>query len=241
MALFSFLDRERSFAKPDYNRWLVPPAALAIHLCIGQIYAYSVFNKPMTQIIGISSSADSDWKLTSLGWIFSIALFTLGASAAIFGKWLERVGPRKAMFVSAICFSGGFFVAALGVHLHQLWIVYLGHGVIGGIGLGLGYISPVSTLIKWFPDRPGMATGMAIMGFGGGAMIASPLSVSLMETFQSSTSTGVVQTFLLMGAIYFCFMLFGVFTVRIPKEDWNPKGWALSSFQKKTGWNESFC
>ncbi len=225
MALLSFLDRKHSEAGPGFNRWLVPPAALAIHLCIGQIYAYSVFNKPMTKIIGITEPTAEDWELTTLGWIFSIALFTLGASAAIFGKWLERVGPRKAMFASALCFSGGFFLAALGVHWHQIWLVYLGHGVIGGIGLGLGYISPVSTLIKWFPDRPGMATGMAIMGFGGGAMIASPLSVALMDFFSSPTSTGVAQTFLVMGAIYFCFMLFGVFTVRIPPLDWKPKGW----------------
>jgi MFS family permease len=225
MSILSFLDREHSVAKPGFNRWLVPTAALSIHLCIGQIYAYSVFNKPMTQLIGITESAPGDWELTTLGWIFSIALFTLGASAAIFGKWLERVGPRKAMFAAALCFSGGFFVASLGVSLHQIWLVYLGHGLLGGIGLGLGYISPVSTLIKWFPDRPGMATGMAIMGFGGGAMIASPLAVTLMDYFQSASSTGVAQTFLVMGAIYFCFMMFGVFTVRVPAEGWKPEGW----------------
>lgn len=225
MKLFEFLDRSHSIADQGYNRWLVPPAALAIHLCIGQIYAYSVFNKPMTRLIGITESTAQDWELTTLGWIFSIALFTLGASAALFGKWLERVGPRKAMFASALCFAGGFFVSALGIHLHQIWLVYLGHGVIGGIGLGLGYISPVSTLMKWFPDRPGMATGMAIMGFGGGAMIASPLAVSLMNNFQSATSVGVGETFLLMGAIYLLFMMFGVFTVRIPAENWKPKGW----------------
>lgn len=226
MDFLSFLDRRHTVAEPGYNRWLVPPAALAIHLCIGQIYAYSVFNKPMTQILGITESSAQDWKLTTLGWIFSIALFTLGASAALFGKWLERVGPRKAMFASALCFSGGFFIAALGVHLHQIWLVYLGHGVIGGIGLGLGYISPVSTLIKWFPDRPGMATGMAIMGFGGGAMIASPLSVALMDYFNSATSTGVAETFLIMGAVYLVFMMFGVFTVRVPAPGWKPEGWA---------------
>ena len=228
MPFLSFLDREHSIAKAGFNRWLVPPSALAIHLCIGQIYAYSVFNKPMTQLIGISESTANDWELTTLGWIFSIALFTLGASAALFGKWLEQVGPRKAMFASAVCFAGGFLIAALGVYVHQIWLVYLGHGVIGGIGLGLGYISPVSTLIKWFPDRPGMATGMAIMGFGGGAMIASPLSVGLMEAFQSSTSTGVRETFLVMGLLYFFFMMFGVFTVRIPPMDWKPKGWTPS-------------
>jgi len=225
MALFSFLDREHSIAKNGFNRWLVPPAALAIHLCIGQIYAYSVFNKPMTQLIGISESAPADWELTTLGWIFSLALFTLGASAAIFGKWLEKVGPRKAMFAAALCFAGGFFVAALGIHFHQIFLVYLGHGFIGGIGLGLGYISPVSTLIKWFPDKPGMATGLAIMGFGGGAMIASPMAVGLMDAFSSATSVGVGETFLVMGAIYFIVMLFGVFMVRVPQEGWQPKGW----------------
>jgi MFS family permease len=226
---FDFLQRERTVASPDFNRWLVPTAALAIHLCIGQIYAYSVFNKPLTRLIGIDAPAAGDWELTTLGWIFSIALFTLGASAAIFGQWLERVGPRKAMFASALCFAGGFFVAALGVSLHNIWLVYLGHGVLGGIGLGLGYISPVSTLIKWFPDRPGMATGMAIMGFGGGAMIASPLSVGLMDYFSSATSTGVAQTFLTMGLIYFVFMMFGVFTIRVPAEGWKPAGWTPAS------------
>ena len=223
--LSSFLSRERTVAKPGFNRWLVPPAALSIHLCIGQIYAYSVFNKPMTRIIGVEAPAMGDWELTTLGWIFSIALFTLGASAALFGKWLERVGPRKAMFISALCLSGGFMVASLGVSLHNIWLVYLGQGFLGGIGLGLGYISPVSTLIKWFPDKPGMATGMAIMGFGGGAMIASPLAVGLMGYFASPTSTGVGEAFLVMGIIYFCFMMFGVFTVRVPQDDWKPEGW----------------
>jgi MFS family permease len=225
---FQFLSKEFSIARPGFNRWLVPPAALAIHLCIGQIYAYSVFNNPLTRILGIQAPASGDWELTTIGWIFSIALFTLGASAAIFGKWLERVGPRKAMFLSAMCFSGGFMVAALGVHFHLIWLVYLGHGVLGGVGLGIGYISPVSTLIKWFPDRPGMATGMAIMGFGGGAMIASPLAVGLMKHFSSASSTGVAQTFLVMGLIYFAFMMFGVFTIRVPAKDWKPLGWKPS-------------
>lgn len=221
-ALFSFLDKAHSIAPLGYNRWRVPPAALAIHLSIGQIYAYSVFNKPLTQLVGITQPADGDWTLVEIGHIFSIALFCLGASAAVFGRWLERVGPRKAMFVSALCFSGGFFVSAIGVWQHQLALLYLGHGVLGGIGLGLGYISPVSTLIKWFPDRPGMATGMAIMGFGGGAMLAAPLSVALMDAFRTPTSTGVAETFAVMGALYLAYMLFGVFTVRIPPEGWKP-------------------
>ncbi len=224
MGLFSFLDRSRTVAPLHYNRWLVPPAALAIHLCIGQIYAYSVFKLPMTKLIGIAEPGPEDWQQKQIAWIFTIALFCLGASAATFGKWMERVGPRKAMFASALCFSGGFFISSIGVSLHEIWIVYLGHGVIGGIGLGLGYISPVSTLIKWFPDRPGMATGLAIMGFGGGAMIASPLATWLMGLFRTASSVGVEETFLAMGCIYLCMMLFGMFAVRVPHPEWQPAG-----------------
>ena len=233
MSLLSFLDRKHSIAKPGFSRWLIPPAALAIHLSIGQAYAISVFNIPMSRIIGITESAPGDWRLATIGWIFSIAIVFLGLSAAVFGKWLEREGPRKAMFVSAVCFSGGFLVSALGVYLHQIWLIYLGYGVLGGIGLGIGYISPVSTLIKWFPDRPGMATGMAIMGFGGGAMIGSPLAVKLMEFFRTDTSVGVWETMLVMGFIYFCFMMFGVFTVRVPSEGWRPAGYKPPSKPRK--------
>lgn len=226
MSFAAFLARSNTVAPAGYNRWRVPPAALAIHLCIGQIYAYSVFNKPLTQLIGISAPAAGDWTLVEVGHIFSIALFCLGASAAVFGRWLERAGPRKAMLASALCFSGGFVVSAAGVWSHQIWLLYLGHGVLGGIGLGLGYISPVSTLIKWFPDRPGMATGLAIMGFGGGAMVAAPLSIRLMEGFQTAQSTGVAETFLAMGALYFAYMLFGVLSVRVPPEGWKPAGFS---------------
>ena len=221
----SFLDRDHSIAGDDFSRWLVPPAALAIHLSIGQAYAFSVFNLPLSRLVGGADSAPGDWKLSTIGWVFSLAIVFLGLSAAVFGAWLDRVGPRKAMFASALCFAGGFEVAALGVALHQFWIVLLGYGVLGGIGLGLGYISPVSTLIKWFPDRPGMATGLAIMGFGGGAMIASPLSTTLMAYFKASAPQGVAPTFATMGALYFAFMMFGVFTVRVPREGWVPAGW----------------
>lgn len=224
MALLSFLDRDHSIAPPGFNRWRVPPAALAIHLSIGQAYAFSVFNLPLSRLRGISESAPDDWKLTTIGWIFSIAIVCLGLSAFTFGRWLEQAGPRKAMFAAACCFGGGFVVAAAGVQLHAFWLVMLGYGVIGGIGLGLGYISPVSTLIKWFPDRPGMATGLAIMGFGGGAMIGSPLAVALMERFKSASSLGVAEAFVVMGAAYFAFMLFGVFTVRLPAPGWSPSG-----------------
>ncbi len=220
----SFFDRSSQIAKPGFSRWLVPPAALAIHLCIGQAYAFSVFNLPMTKLIGLTKAAPDDWTIPQLGWIFSIAIAFLGISAAVFGRWVESGGPRRAMFVSACCFGGGFLLGALGVQLHNIWVVYLGYGVLGGVGLGIGYISPVSTLIKWFPDRPGMATGMAIMGFGGGAMIGSPLAVMLMKYYATPTSLGVVETFVTMGAIYFVIMMFGVFTVRLPADDWKPEG-----------------
>ncbi len=224
MAVLSFLDRDRSIAGPGFSRWLVPPAALAIHLSIGQAYAYSVFKIPMTTLIGISAPAPGDWDQATIAHMFQVAIAFLGISAAVFGAWLERVGPRRAMFTSAVCFAGGFLLSAVGVVQHWFWLIILGYGVLGGIGLGLGYISPVSTLIKWFPDRPGMATGLAIMGFGGGAMIASPLSVALMAHFKTATSMGVADTFVAMGIIYFIFMMYGVFTVRVPAPGWAPEG-----------------
>jgi MFS family permease len=229
----SFLDRQNTVAGPGFSRWLVPPAALAVHLSIGQVYAFSVFKIPLTQTIGITQSAPGDWSQPSLAWIFSIAIAFLGISAAVFGSWVEKNGPRKTMLAAACCFSGGFFISALGVAWHQLWLIYLGYGVLGGCGLGLGYISPVSTLVKWFPDRPGMATGMAIMGFGGGAFIGSNLSLVLMDTFKSATSTGVAPAFLAMGAIYLVFMLFGAFIVRVPAEDWKPAGYQAPAQSQK--------
>ena len=226
MSSSPFLDRARTVAPPGYNRWLVPPAALAIHLSVGQAYSFSVFNNPLMQLLGSTKThtVTGEWDKVQVSWIFSLAIVFLGLSAAVFGRWLEAAGPRKAMLASALCFSSGFFVAALGIGLHLLPLVYLGYGVLGGIGLGLGYISPVSTLIKWFPDRPGMATGLAIMGFGGGAMIGSPLATNLMKRFAGPGDPGLVQTFFVMGALYFVFMLFGVFTVRVPAEGWKPDG-----------------
>jgi MFS family permease len=224
------LDRSRTIAGPGYNRWLVPPAALAIHLAIGQAYAFSVFNKPLGSLI--SGNADkpdpADWTLGQIGLTFSIAIVLLGLSAAIFGKWLERVGPRKAMLAASLCFGGGFLIGSLGIHLHNIFLLYFGYGFVGGIGLGIGYISPVSTLIKWFPDRKGVATGMAIMGFGGGAMIGSPLATSLMAHFKASAPQGVAPTFIVMGLIYLLFMQFGVWTIRVPADDWKPAGYVPS-------------
>ncbi|WP_421708607.1 OFA family MFS transporter [Algihabitans sp.] len=235
----ALLSRERIIAQSGYNRWLVPPAALAIHLCIGMAYGFSVFWLPLSRAIGVSEPAacegmslvtalfttSCDWRVSDLGWIYTLFFVLLGSSAAIWGGWLEAAGPRKAGFVSAICWCGGMVVAAIGIMTHQLWLLWLGAGVIGGIGLGLGYISPVSTLIKWFPDRRGMATGMAIMGFGGGAVIGAPLADILMGWFATSTSVGVWQTFLVMAAIYFVFMMVGAFGYRVPPAGWQPEGW----------------
>jgi MFS family permease len=229
----SFLSKEHTVAPPGYSRWLIPPAALCVHLCIGEAYAFSVFNLPMTKLLGITQSTPDDWKLTDLGWIFSLGIFFLGVSAALLGRWVEEGGPRKAMFTAALCWAGGFFLSAIGVYIHNIWLIYFGYGIVGGFGLGIGYISPVSTLIKWFPDRPGMATGMAIMGFGGGAFIASPLSVWLMGRFTSASHIGVAETFISLGVIYFCFMMVGATIVRVPAPGWKPEGW-VAPVQPKT-------
>ena len=219
------LSRERIIARPGFNRWLVPPAALAIHLSIGMAYGLSVFWLPLSRAIGIAKPSAGDWKVSTLTWTFTLAIVVLGSSAALFGRWVEREGPRKAGVVAAICWAGGFFISAIGIHLHQIWLLYLGSGVIGGCGLGLGYISPVSTLMKWFPDRRGMATGLAIMGFGGGAMIGTPLADLLMKHFATPDSVGVWQAFVVLGAIYFVAMLAGAFGYRLPAPGWAPAGW----------------
>lgn len=237
------LDKERTIAAPGFNRWLVPPAALAIHLSIGMAYGFSVFWLPLSRAIGIvqpASCSDArfltylfstrcDWPVSLLGWTYTLFFVFLGSSAALFGHWLETAGPRKAGFVAALCWSGGLLLAALGVYLHQIWLLWLGAGIIGGIGLGLGYISPVSTLIKWFPDHRGMATGLAIMGFGGGAMIGAPLADRLMNVFASPTSVGVWQTFVVMGVLYFIAMMLGAFGYRVPPLGWRPAGMTPSA------------
>jgi len=240
------LDKERTIAAAGFNRWLVPPAALCIHLCIGMAYGFSVFWLPLSRAIGLTApkacpdislvqelfTTTCDWKVASLGWMYTLFFVFLGVSAAIWGGWLERVGPRKAGVVAACCWAGGLLIGAIGVYVHQLWIMWLGSGVIGGVGLGLGYISPVSTLVKWFPDRRGMATGMAIMGFGGGAMIGAPLADLLMNYFKTPTSVGVWETFVTMGAIYFVFMMIGAFRYRLPPVGWRPEGWTPPSETK---------
>ena len=252
-----FLSKENTIAGANFNRWLVPPAALAVHLSIGMAYGFSVFWKPLgnalmgedgkplaacaagattfgeklSGTVRALTATDCNWTQFDLGWMYTLFFVLLGCSAALWGGWLEREGPRKAGFVSALCWCGGLLISAYGVYSHQLWMMWLGSGVLGGIGLGLGYISPVSTLIKWFPDRRGMATGMAIMGFGGGAMIGSPLATMLMKHFSSHSSlgnpgqVGVWQTFVVLAAIYFVFMLCGAFGYRVPATGWKPAGW----------------
>ena len=242
------LDRERIVATAGFNRWMVPPAALAIHLCIGMAYGFSVFWLPLSKAIGVTEpvpcpagmsaiaqlfASDCDWQVKMLGWMYTLFFVLLGCSAALWGGWLERAGPRKAGVVAAVCWGGGLLISALGVYLHQLWLMWLGSGVIGGIGLGLGYISPVSTLIKWFPDRRGMATGMAIMGFGGGAMIGSPLADLLMKHFAGPAAVGVWQTFVVLGLIYFVAMMCGALGYRVPPPGWQPAGWTAPAVQDR--------
>ena len=213
----NFLNREHTVAPPGFNRWLVPPAAIAAHMCIGQVYGFSVFNKPLMEELGVP--------ISRIQWAYAIALIMLGLSAAVFGKWVERSGPRRTLVAACACFCGGLLLASLGVHLKSLPLVLFGYGFVGGIGLGLGYIAPVSTLVKWFPDRPGMATGMAIMGFGGGALIGSPLGQELMRHFQNGADTGAGQAMATMAGLYAVFMLWAAVMVRVPAEGWKPDGY----------------
>jgi len=277
----SFFSKERIIAEPGFNRWRVPPASIAIHLCIGSVYAWSIFNSPLMRVQGVVAGSSQDWTLRQVVWIFTVAIVCLGLAASVAGKWIERVGPRTVGLVAAACWGSGFLVGALGIHLHQLWLLYVGYGVIGGIGLGLGYVSPVSTLVRWFPDRRGMATGMAIMGFGGGALIATPLKEFLLKHFYRAPdylglpesleheivnqagvqfalwggqlrevvvlsaheaasradhaaagvyltetgSTGVGETFVVLGIVYFVVMSVAALAYRIPAADWKPSGW----------------
>jgi MFS family permease len=214
-----FFSRERIVARPGWSRWLVPPAALSIHLSVGAAYSWSVFKKPLEGALGISGT------LSALP--FTIGIVVLGLSAATFGTWVDRNGPRMAMFAATCCFCGGWLVGSVGLATRQYWLVLLGYGVLGGIGWGIGYISPVSTLIKWFPDRPGMATGLAIMGFGGGALIASPWSTAMLSFF-GTDSSGIAKTFLVHGLAYAVFMSLGWLLVRVPRPDWKPHGWTPS-------------
>ena len=235
MSATAILERSRTLAGPQFNRWMVPPAALCIHLCIGMAYGFSVFWLPMSHLLPVTCGEQSflaelttkscNWTVPSETHVFEMFIAMLGISAAIWGGWLEHAGPRKAGFIAALCWGGGLVLGGIGVSMHQLWLFYLGCGFIGGIGQGLGYITPVSTLIKWFPDRRGLATGFAIMGYGGGAMIGAPLAVWLMKHFASGGVQGVSQTFMVMGVIYFIVMSIGAFAFRVPPIGWHPEGY----------------
>jgi len=233
------LSRERTIAGPQYNRWLVIPAALAVHLCIGMAYGFSVFWLPMSHLIASPdatacsnlgfmaalTTSTCNWTVPQITHIFETFICVLGISSAIWGGWLEHAGPRKAGVIAAACWGGGMVIGGIGVSMHQLWLVYLGTGLLGGIGQGIGYITPVSTLIKWFPDRRGMATGFAIMGYGGGAMIGAPLAVALMKHFAPAGGGGVAMTLMVMGVIYFLVMSAGAFGFRVSPNGWKPAGW----------------
>ncbi|MBE0176589.1 OFA family MFS transporter [Klebsiella aerogenes] len=238
-SLSRFFAKPRIIAKPGFNRWLVPPAALAVHLCIGMAYGFSVYWLPMSQLIGGSAplqcpvdmsfwqqlvTRQCDWKISLLGWTYTLFFVFLGCSAALWGSWLEKVGPRLVSFVATLCWCGGLVLASAAIYFHQLWLLWLGAGVIGGIGLGLGYISPVSTLLRWFPDKRGMAAGMAIMGFGGGALVGAPLANWLINFFADGQGSGVWQSILALAVIYALFMLCGTFGYRLPPMGWHPVG-----------------
>ncbi len=239
----SKLDKAYTVAGEGYNRWLVPTSALMIHLCVGMGYGMSVFWLPMSRLIGVTEglgkskacpadmsffsqlfTTECDWKVVMCSVVFSILFLMLGTTTAIFGNWLEHAGPRRCGLYSCICFCSFFFLMAVSVSIHQLWLAWLS-SIIGGIGLGLGYITPVSTLIRWFPDRVGMATGMAVAGFGGGAMCGSPFAQQLISWFGTSSSIGLWQTFAVLGAVYTVFMLAGCFTIRVPPPGYKPAGW----------------
>ena len=243
------LSKERTIAGPGFNRWLVPPAALAIHLCIGMAYGFSVFWLPMSKLLASADAAtcanqsffaemfttSCNWSVPAVSLTFTLFIVMLGVSAALWGGWLEHAGPRKAGLIAALCWGGGMVLGGVGVSTHQLWLLWLGCGILGGVGQGLGYITPVSTLIKWFPDRRGMATGFAIMGYGGGAMIGAPIAVALMKNFGAGTDGGgVAQTMIVMGVLYFAVMAAGAFGFRVTPNGWAPAGWKAGAASQKS-------
>ena len=185
------------------NRWLIALSAIGIHICIGSVYAWSVLTKPIMQAMGFT--------LKETTWTFSIAILFLGLSAGFLGDYVEKYGPRKSGLTSTCFFGLGMFGTALALHLNSLPLLYLFYGVIGGIGLGTGYITPVSTLVKWFPNNRGFATGLAIMGFGFASLIAGPLMQILVAKY------GLVQNFIILGCVYMVIMAASALYLEPPK------------------------
>lgn len=192
------------------NRWLIAAAAVGIHISIGSVYSWSVFTNPLRE--------KHDWGLSEISLTFSIAILFLGLSAAFMGHFVERYGPRISGMIASACFGAGLLGAGFADSIGSLYMLYFFYGALGGIGLGIGYITPVSSLVKWFPDRRGLATGLAIMGFGFASLIASPVIAKLIN------GIGISNTFYLLGAIYFALMFLSSLYLAPPPKDWQPEG-----------------
>jgi OFA family oxalate/formate antiporter-like MFS transporter len=197
------------------NRWLIALSAICIHLSIGAAYAYSVYTIPLVNSLG--------WEASSVTIAFTVMMVLGGASAAVFGRFVERSGPRKSAIIAALLFGLGQAGSGFAVAIDSLTLFILTYGLLSGIGLGIGYIAPVSTLVKWFPDRRGLATGMAVLGFGTGALITAPLAAGMMETL------GISTTFYILGTSYFVLMLLGALYIAPPPKGWLPSGMTQSN------------
>jgi MFS family permease len=234
MATAGFFDIERTAAPPDYDRWRVPAAAIAVQLALGQAFAFSAFHEPLSRMLGVTTPAPGDWSPDAIGWVLPVATVFLGLSAFAFGRWVDRIGPRRAMMASAALFGSGLIVSAVGVQMHALWVVFLGIGVLGGIGLGIGYLSPIPMLTSWFPDRPALATGLAVTGFGGGAMLGATIGEATMRFFSSASTSGVAESLIVIAIVSFALLTFGIATVRVPAADWRPRSFTAKAIVQPT-------
>ena len=191
------------------NRYVIASSGITLHLMIGGVYAWSVFTGPIVKQTG--------WAETSVSFAFSLAIFFLGMSAAFMGRLVEKFGPTITGTISSVCYGLGVFLTGIAISNQQLWLLYLAYGVIGGLGLGAGYVTPVSTIIRWFPDKRGLATGLAIMGFGFAALLTGPIAQTLMASF------GVSSTFYILGIFYFLVMIIAAQFIKKPRQIELPK------------------